>query len=690
MIFKFKNAAAALMAVALVATAAYASDTTPPVKKHTTTKKAAKRPAGPTVEEQIQTLRQALADQGGQIQNLKSDLSEKDARLKKAEQAAADAEASAAKAQAAASAETTALGENAAAVTTLQSAVIDLKGNQASLASTVSDETAKVKKQIENPTTLHFKGVTLTPYGFFNGDAMYRTHATGGEEATPWSSIPYEHADSYAVSEMGISGRQSRVGFISEGKVSWGTLRAYFEGDFLGVGTTSNDNQSTSYIFRQRIASAEAETNNHWTFSGGQGWTLATEDKVGITTAAANKALPSMIDPNYVAGLVWARMGYMRITKAFPKVAFAISAENPQLLYTATLAGNTPYAVVGSAGLSASLLNQTISACSPSTSIVNYSNQKQTDSAGNTVNIAVPVYKTVNSCANLANISFNKAPDMLAKVAIDPGFGHYEIFGIARFFHEMVYPGETTNSNLYGGLKDIVTGLAVAPALTTDGAVSNSVTLGGVGGSMRLPFATNKFVFGAKGLFGPGVGHFGASTLSDATSNSLGELVPIHNLSGLLTAEINPSPRLQLYFYYGGDYAGREDEANAGATTLGAPSAAQSTAGLWGGTWKAPSAVAMGYGSRLLSNSACNTTTNPGYNGSSTGYYSGAGCGAQTRDVQEGTGGYWYDIYKGDRGRLRQGFQYSYAVREGWSGADGIGAKGIENMVFTSLRYFLP
>jgi hypothetical protein len=32
----------------------------------------------------------------------------------------------------------------------------------------------------------------------------------------------------------------------------------------------------------------------------------------------------------------------------------------------------------------------------------------------------------------------------------------------------------------------------------------------------------------------------------------------------------------------------------------------------------------------------------------------------------------------------------SYVVREGWSGADGIGAKGIESMIFTSLRYFLP
>jgi hypothetical protein len=688
MSFKFHTTAILLAAILAVPTA-NATDAPAPVKKHAPAKKA-KTPPPPTLAQQVEALRQALANQGTQIDSLKTDLADKDARLKTAEAAAAQAQTTADKAQAENSAEQQAEATNAAAVTTLSSSVSDLKANQGSLAATVSDETARIKKAIDSPAVLHYKGITFTPYGFFNGDSTYRTHATGGEEATPWSSIPYEHADSYALSEMSLSGRQSRVGFIAEGKVKWGTLRAYMEGDFLGVGTTSNDNQSTSYIFRQRVVSAEAETNNHWTFSGGQGWTLATEDKVGITTAPANKALPTMIDPNYVAGLVWARMGYFRLTKSFSKAAFAVSAENPQLLYTATLAGNTPYAVVGSAGLSASLLNQTISACSPSTSIVNYTNQAVSVSGGATANIAVPVYKTVNSCANLANISFNKAPDILAKAAFDPGFGHYEIFGIARTFHEMIYPGETTNSNLYGGYKDIVTGLVVAPALTTADPYPSRVDLGGLGASMRLPVVKDKFTFGAKGLFGPGVGHFGASTLSDATSNVNGALVPIHNLSGLLTAEVTPNPRLMFYFYYGGDYAGREDEANATTTTLGAPTAAQSTTGVWGGTWKAPTAAALGYGSRLLSNSACNTNANPGYNGSSTGYYSGGGCGAQTRDVQEGTGGYWYDIYKGDRGRLRQGLQYSYAVREGWSGASGIGAKGIENMVFTSLRYFLP
>jgi hypothetical protein len=109
--------------------------------------------------------------------------------------------------------------------------------------------------------------------------------------------------------------------------------------------------------------------------------------------------------------------------------------------------------------------------------------------------------------------------------------------------------------------------------------------------------------------------------------------------------------------------------------------------------------AAAGHGSRLLSNKSCNATANPGHNGgASTGYAPGGSCGARTRDVQEVTGGYWYDIFKGDHGRLRQGIQFSYAVREGWSGTGTAGtltsplngAKGIDNMFWTSFRYYLP
>ena len=122
--------------------------------------------------------------------------------MKQAQQAAADAQAAADKAQAAASAQNQAVTDNAAAVTTLQTTVTDLKANSVSLATTVSDETSAIKKAIANPTTLHYKGITITPGGFTAGETVYRTKATGGDIPTAFSSIPYEGADAYSVQRV--------------------------------------------------------------------------------------------------------------------------------------------------------------------------------------------------------------------------------------------------------------------------------------------------------------------------------------------------------------------------------------------------------------------------------------------------------------------------------------------------------
>jgi len=604
-----KPAVAAILALSMVTMSANASQDPPPQppKKHPV-KKAAKTPPGPTVEQQIQILRQEMQ---GQIDGLKSDLADKDAQLKRAQQAASDAQASADRANAAASAQNQAVVDNAAAVNTLQSTVTDLKGNQASLATTVSEETSSIKKAIDSPNVLHYKGITLTPGGFAAAETIYRTKATGGDIPTAFSSLPYEGSDDYLLSEFYGSGRQSRLSVMAEGKTSWGTLRGYVEADFLGTGISSNNNQSNSYVLRQRVVWASAETNSRWKFAGGQMWSMATEDRKGISNDSGDIMVPLTIDPNYVTGFVWTRQYGFRVVKTFKNVAFGIAAENPQLLYTASLAGNTPYAVLGMAGQNGGNYNAAISSSSPTTYIENYTNQKLPDSAGNVVDSPVAEYATVAANTNIANYAFNVAPDVIVKAAVDPGWGHWEVFGIARFAHETVFPGVTTNSTKYGGQKDIATGAVVAAASTTAGAYENSLVLGGIGASMRVPLLPhNGLTFGAKGLVGPGMGRYGATTLSDVTANAAGELEPIHNVSGLFTLESTPTKRLTLYLNYGGDYAGREDYATAAGTTLGAPKAAQtSPGGKWGATWAAPKAAAVGYGSRLLSNSACNTIT---------------------------------------------------------------------------------
>ncbi len=140
--FGVHTVAACLLAASLVVSYASASGQTAPATRHAATKKAAT--SGPTVEEQIQQLRQEFQ---GQIDGLKSSLAEKDEQLRQAQQAAADAKASADKAQAAADAQQSAVTENTTAVDTLKSSVKDINDNSAVIVSTMVDnETKAVKK----------------------------------------------------------------------------------------------------------------------------------------------------------------------------------------------------------------------------------------------------------------------------------------------------------------------------------------------------------------------------------------------------------------------------------------------------------------------------------------------------------------------------------------------------------------
>ena len=246
--------------------------------------------------------------------------------------------------------------------------------------------------------------------------------------------------------------------------------------------------------------------------------------------------------------------------------------------------------MLGSAGLNGGNYNAAISNCSPSTSIVNYTDGTVfNNSTGTTDHVAITRHiKTVNGCSNIATISFNQAPDIIAKVALDPGWGHYELFGIAGFAHETIYPGETTNSTLRRKRRR-----TCRPDGHHRGRSSSSGYRAGGSGSHhsrllqkqhqvrwlrrqpRVPVIKDKLTFGAKGLYGPGVGRYGDSTLADVTANALGKLAPIHNLSGLFTVEATPTPKLVIYLNYGGDYAGRNDFGTGStiASSLGAPTA---------------------------------------------------------------------------------------------------------------------
>lgn len=669
---KIQAIAAVVIAAGLASQQMYAAGPdpapAPAAKKH---KPAAKPKPAPVTAEQLEDLKREME---GQINSLKNQLSDREVQLKQAQDAAAAAQASASRAEAAANSQQQAVTDNAAAVSTLQSTVTDLKSNQTSIATTIQDDQTAIKKAIESPELLHFRGVTLQPGGYMAAESVYRTHATGGDIPTAFSALPYEHADAYHLSEFYGSARQSRISLMATGKTSWGTLRGYVEADFLGTGISSNNNQSNSYALRQRVVWGQAELNNGWAFTGGQLWSLATEDKKGISNLSGDILTPQTIDPNYNAGFVWTRQYGFRVTKTLPKMAFGVAVENPEFLYSATLAGDTPYAVLGSQGTNGGNYNAGVNGCSNS-SYTAYSEK------GGVVSSAT---KFLNICTNLANITFNQAPDVLAKAAFDPGWGHYEVFGIARFAHETVFPGITNNAFLYGGVTD-TNGITVAP-LTTAGAYNNSTVLGGVGGSFRVPLLAHKLDLGAKGLWGNGVGRYGDTTLSDLTDKPDGSFSALHNTSFLTTAEWSATPRLLIYLNYGGDYVRRDPYVSNTITGVASfsPTSAPGTI-----TFKTGKS-AVGYASPIPSNAGCLTDSNPTYTG--VGFYPGGSCGAATRYVKEYTVGYWYDFYKGPAGRLRQGIQYSYADRQSFADSEAtpVATKGLNNMVWTSLRYYLP
>ena len=139
-------------------------------------------------------------------------------------------------------------------------------------------------------------------------------------------------------------------------------MTGYLESDFLGVGISSNNNQSNSYVLRQRQVWGQAALNNGWAFTGGQMWSLVTETKIGEDNRT--EALPMTIDPQYTVGFSWARQYGFRVTKNFNnKVWAGFAVENSQ--ETITTHGNvTDSFLLGSQGNAGGLYNPGINGCS--------------------------------------------------------------------------------------------------------------------------------------------------------------------------------------------------------------------------------------------------------------------------------------------------------------------------------------
>jgi hypothetical protein len=239
---------------------------------------------------------------------------------------------------------------------------------------------------------------------------------------------------------------------------------------------TSNNNESNSYVLRQRQFWGQAGLQSGWTFTGGRMWSLATETKVGLDNRT--EATPLPIDPQYKAGFSWDRQYAFRVTRNFNnKVRLGFAVENAQTLLTAS--GNQSNFLIGGPGNLGGLYN------------------------------------------NQANYSSNLSPGYIAKMAFQPGFGYYEIFGIASAFRDRIYPNATASTP------------------SASGAFNNTLWGGGVGANARWLMVQKNMELGVHYLGTNGVGRYGSSTLPDATvyGNGYEHLVRSHQ--GLTSLEFH-------------------------------------------------------------------------------------------------------------------------------------------------------
>jgi hypothetical protein len=471
-------------------------------------------------------------------------------------------------------------------------------------------------KEMESAITIRFKGINITPGGFAAAEFVRRSHALGADVSTPFNSVTMPGASQSSMPEFFGSARQSRPTVYVEGRLKNVDLSSYVSGDFLSAGLTSNATSTNGYTFRIRQAWGQAKFDNGWSFVGGQMWSLVTENVKGVAPSddigKTNDARPKTIDSSYNVGFNYARQYGIRVAKNFgDKVAVAIAMENPQA--TLTTHGNASNYLLGEPGAS-------------------------------------------NSYNSTYNYSFNPSPDVIAKIAFDPGFGHYEVFGLYDRFTDRIFPCvENFASPACGSLT----------ASSPIHASNFSKNGGGVGAAARWNFFDKHIVLGVKGFGGSGIGRYAPGGLADASINPDGTIHLIKNYQGLGTLEWK-GKKLDIYGYGGVEYGSRT----------------------WGIDSTNPAKpVEVGYGAPGFNNSGCYSETSPGSGGFSPGAL--ASCTADTRALIEGTVGFWYRFYSGPRGRFQYGTQLSYLTRNTWSGVGG-SPNGIDTMVFTSFRYYLP
>jgi hypothetical protein len=226
---------------------------------------------------------------------------------------------------------------------------------------------------------------------FIEAASIFRTRNETADIASDFNTgIPMPNNPNYHLSEFRESAHQSRLALQARASVNEFTkLGGTFETDFQSAGVSANSTESNSYGLRLRLVYATLDKQDWGTsFLGGQSWSFLTMFKEDMTPG--QELIPLTIDAQYVPGFTWLRNPEARVVQHFGMVSAGLALESPQAV----------------------IFNGPNAPLVPTT---------DTNPGGRNLDSA-------------ANYSTDVGPDLVAKVSLDPGWGHFEAYGLGRAF----------------------------------------------------------------------------------------------------------------------------------------------------------------------------------------------------------------------------------------------------------------
>lgn len=342
---------------------------------------------------EIEQLKQMLADQQRQIDELRHALERKDAG-----------------ASAAPVTPLPSLGQVASAVPVLPPATplpapVASPAPQAAQANSGAPPSnpCEAVPEGQSPAFIRLGSTCIIPIGFMDLTAIWRDKNAGSSIGTNFGSVPYNNTVNGKNSEYRFSPQNSRIGFRVDGDWRGTHFIGYNEFDFLGTGAGTNYTVTNgAFVPRLRLFWVDARKGKV-EFLAGQSWSMLVPNRKGISALPGDLFYSQVIDVNYMAGLTWTRQPGMRVLyHPSDKVTMGLSFENPDQYIGGSAGGSGIQLPTALTGLAATQLD----------------NSPNIAGGTNTV-LATPTLH----------------PDIIAKIAFDPTSRfHVDIAGIERTF----------------------------------------------------------------------------------------------------------------------------------------------------------------------------------------------------------------------------------------------------------------